>query len=55
MHYICIGSCGGINEKPGTCHAVDCPKYGEALEPCDCKDGLHDGRMEEAADAEEEE
>ncbi len=54
-HYICTGNCGGVADKPGTCQAVDCPKHGEELEQCDCKDGTHDGRMEEITDAEEEE
>lgn len=40
-HYICTGDCKGIANKPGTCQATDCPKYGEPLEKCDCTDDKH--------------
>lgn len=53
-HFICIGTCGGVAEKPGTCQAENCPKHGEELEQCDCQDGTHDGRMEEEAEESEE-
>ena len=55
IHYICVGNCGGVAEKPGVCQAEDCPKHGEALEECECLDGQHDGRMEDDSKGEEEE
>lgn len=41
MHYICTGGCGGTSGQPGTCQAATCPKHGQPLQACDCKDGHH--------------
>ena len=41
-HYVCTGGCGGVSDTPKVCDAEDCPKEGEALNPCDCEDGQHD-------------
>jgi len=40
-HYVCKGTCGGVNDAPNVCHMEDCPKNGEPMEPCDCTDGMH--------------
>lgn len=42
-HYICTGTCGGVSETPGVCHAALCPLHGKPLVPCDCIDGKHYG------------
>lgn len=45
MHYICTAECKGVSDVPGTCQAKECSKHGHPLEPCDCKDGRHEGRQ----------
>ena len=44
-HYICTGGCKGVSDKPGTCQAKDCAKYGKNLDRCTCGDGNHEGRQ----------
>ncbi len=46
MHYICTGGCKGVSQVPGTCQAASCPLVGHDLEPCDCKDGKHYGKLD---------
>jgi hypothetical protein len=40
-HYVCKGTCGGVNETPNTCGAEGCPKNGEAMMECNCEDSNH--------------
>lgn len=41
-HYVCIGECEGMSEKPAVCHAEDCSKQNEPFAECDCSDGRHE-------------
>ena len=50
MHYICTGGCKGVSEVEGVCGAETCPKHGNPLTSCDCKDGKHFGKMDQDAD-----
>lgn len=49
-HYICTGGCGAVVEKPGVCQAMNCPKHGHPLEPCDCTDNQHFGKLKPQQD-----
>ena len=40
-HYICLGDCEGVSDKPGVCEAVQCENYQHPLVECDCTDGAH--------------
>lgn len=37
-------------EKPGVCQAMNCPKHGHPLEPCDCTDNQHFGKLKPQQD-----
>ena len=52
-HYICTGGCEGVSDKPGTCQAVDCDKYKEPLDPCECTDGHHGNGVASTREEEE--
>ena len=54
-HYICTGDCGGVAENPQTCQAMECGKYQEPLESCDCHDGKHGGLADENQPGKEDE
>jgi hypothetical protein len=40
-HYICLGGCHGVSDKPGVCQTPGCAHEGHALVPCNCTDGKH--------------
>lgn len=40
-HYVCVGECRGVSDKPGNCQALGCHKRGEPLAECGCEDGMH--------------
>ena len=42
-HYICVGGCGAVSDKPGVCQDIDCPNHGYSLVECNCIDGEHAG------------
>ena len=44
-HYICTGGCGAVVERPGVCQAMNCPKHGQPLNPCNCTDNKHYGKV----------
>jgi len=45
-HYICVGDCEGVSDKPGTCQDKECDLYQKQLVECGCVDGLHEGLLE---------
>jgi len=49
MHYVCIGTCGGVSEKAGDCRAASCPMHDKPLVECGCEDGRHEEVFDEAA------
>jgi hypothetical protein len=40
-HYVCLGGCKGVSDKPGVCQAPDCAHHQHELVECDCTDGQH--------------
>lgn len=40
-HFICLGGCRGVSQKPGVCQAPNCVNHNHELVKCDCADGLH--------------
>ena len=42
-HYVCLGGCGAISDKPGICHDENCPNKGLPLVDCACYNGEHGG------------
>jgi hypothetical protein len=47
QHYICLGKCKGMAERPGTCQALDCNHYGHILLECSCIDDMHNDVKQE--------
>lgn len=41
IHYVCLGTCGGVSDEPGVCKAEECPRHMMPLSECDCTDGEH--------------
>lgn len=41
QHYVCLGDCEGVSDKPGTCQALECITYQQPLTQCNCTDGKH--------------
>ncbi|HYE22259.1 MAG TPA: hypothetical protein VD998_01570 [Verrucomicrobiae bacterium] len=41
-HYVCMGSCSTVSDKPQKCGNPDCTKHGEEFVSCSCTDGNHD-------------
>lgn len=40
-HYVCIGECKTVSEKPGVCEVKVCSRYNQILVTCTCTDGMH--------------
>lgn len=41
-HYVCIGECGGVSDKPGNCQAETCSLHNEPLVECHCENDMHE-------------
>ncbi len=40
-HYVCLGDCEAVSEKPGTCDSAQCISLDQNLVECHCSDGKH--------------
>lgn len=41
LHYVCTGTCGASETRPGVCGDESCPMYNLEFSQCDCQDGQH--------------
>ncbi len=40
-HYICLGECKGVSEKPGKCNDKKCSMHMKELVECNCSNEEH--------------
>lgn len=47
-HFVCKGGCGGVSEFEGFCETDGCANQWQPLESCDCQDGKHYAKNDDA-------